>query len=73
MDLGSCSEVIRDGETGFLVSSVDQAVQALERVDEIDRSACRRRVQHCFSIETMVEAYERVYAAIFDLETRKSS
>jgi len=73
MDLGSCREVIKDGETGFLVASVDQAVQAVERVHEIDRSACRRRVQHCFSIETMVEAYERVYAAIFDLEARKSS
>jgi len=72
MDLGSCREVIKDGETGFLVASVDQAVQALERIHEIDRSACRRRVQHCFSIETMVEAYERVYAAIFDLEARKS-
>src|SRR6202162_2765154 len=73
LDLGSCREVIKDGEAGFLVASVDQAVQAVERVHEIDRSACRRRVQHCFSIETMVEAYERVYAAIFDLEARKSS
>jgi glycosyltransferase involved in cell wall biosynthesis len=73
MDLGSCREVIKDRETGFLVASVGQAVQALERVHEIDRSTCRRRVQHCFSIETMVEAYERVYAAIFDLEARKSS
>src|ERR1700722_7707224 len=73
MDLGSCREVIKDGHTGFLVASVDQAVQALDRVHEIDRSACRRRVQHCFSIETMVEAYERVYATIFDLEARKSS
>jgi glycosyltransferase involved in cell wall biosynthesis len=73
MDLGSCREVIKDGETGFLVASVDQAVQALERADEIDRGACRRRIQHCFSIETMVEAYERVYASIFDLEARKSS
>src|SRR6202166_611826 len=38
MDLGSCREVIKDGETGFLVASVDQAVQAVERVHEIDRS-----------------------------------
>jgi len=73
MDLGSCREVIKDGQTGFLVASVDQAIQALARVHEIDRSACRRRVQHCFSIDTMVEAYERVYATIFDLEARKSS
>jgi glycosyltransferase involved in cell wall biosynthesis len=73
MDLGSCREVIKDGETGVLVASVEQAVQAVGRVHAIDRSACRRRVQHCFSIETMVAAYERVYAAIFDLEARKSS
>jgi glycosyltransferase involved in cell wall biosynthesis len=73
MDLGSCREVIKDGETGFLVANIDQAVQALERIHQIDRSACRKRVQHCFSVETMVEAYERVYAAIFDLEARKLS
>jgi len=73
MDLGSCREVIEDGETGFLVASVGETVKALDRVHEIDRSACRQRVQQCFSIETMVEAYERVYADIFDLEARKAS
>src|SRR5256884_10014817 len=73
MDLGSCREVIEDGETGFLVASVEEAGEALERVDEIDRLACRRRVQQCFSMETMVEAYERVYATIFYLEARKAS
>jgi glycosyltransferase involved in cell wall biosynthesis len=73
MDLGSCREVISDGQTGFLVAGVDQAVEALERVNEIDSGTCRRRVQQCFSIETMVEAYEQVYATIFDLEAMKSS
>jgi glycosyltransferase involved in cell wall biosynthesis len=73
MDLGSCREVIEDGRTGFLVNDVNEAVRALKRVSEIDCAACRRRVQQCFSIETMVEAYERVYSAIFDLETKKRS
>jgi glycosyltransferase involved in cell wall biosynthesis len=71
MDLGSCREVIEDGHTGFLVNGVDQAVRALKRLDEIDSSACRQRVQERFSIETMVEAYERVYRTIFELEDRK--
>jgi glycosyltransferase involved in cell wall biosynthesis len=70
MDLGSCREVIEDGKTGFLVHGVNEAVEALKRVDQIDRAACRRRVQNCFSIETMVEAYERVYCTIFDLEAK---
>ena len=71
MDLGSCREVIVDEQTGFLVSSVDQAVRALGRLSEIDRQNCRRRVETCFSIDTMVSTYERVYAEIFKLEERK--
>ena len=71
MDLGSCREVIRDGQTGFLVNNVSQAVAALERVTEIDRGACCRRVQACFCIDTMVQAYERVYTKIFELEEGK--
>ena len=71
MDLGSCREVIADGLTGFLVDSVDQAVQALGRLPEIDRLACRQRVEQLFSIDTMVAAYERVYAAIFEREAKK--
>ena len=66
MDLGSCREVIEHGQTGFLVHSAGEAVQALRRVSEIDSGACRRRVQQNFSIETMVESYERVYARILE-------
>lgn len=73
MDLGSCREVIQDGQTGFLVHNVNEAVQALKRLFEIDRSVCRQRVQQYFSIDTMVEKYEQVYAAIFDLEAKRSS
>ncbi|HTY22806.1 MAG TPA: glycosyltransferase family 4 protein [Desulfomonilaceae bacterium] len=71
MDLGSCREVIKEGETGFLVNNVTEAVRALERIPEIDRHACRRRVRQHFSIETMVEGYEQVYSRIFDLEARR--
>jgi glycosyltransferase involved in cell wall biosynthesis len=71
MDLGSCGEVIKDGQTGFLVDSVPEAVRAVGRVLEIDRSACRSRVQQHFSIETMVEGYERVYRRFFDLEATR--
>jgi len=60
MDLGSCREVIENGRTGFLVNSVHDAVRSLQRLAEIDRTTCRRRVQQRFSIETMVAAYERV-------------
>jgi glycosyltransferase involved in cell wall biosynthesis len=73
MDLGSCREVIEDGQTGFLVNDVEGAVLALARVQEIDSATCRRRVQQRFSIETMVQAYERVYATIFDLQAKRQA
>jgi len=73
MDLGSCREVIKEGQTGFLVNNVNEAARALERLADIDRSACRQRVQQCFSLTTMVEAYERVYSTIFDLEAKRQS
>jgi glycosyltransferase involved in cell wall biosynthesis len=73
MDLGSCREVIEDGRTGFLVNNVNEAVQALQKLSEIDRAACREHVQQRFSIDTMVDAYERVYDNIFDHETKKRS
>src|SRR3954451_20821658 len=73
MDLGSCREVVEDGQTGFLVNNVDEAVRALERLGGIERNACRRRVQVRFSVETMVKAYERVYQTIFELEATRRS
>ena len=73
MNLGSCREVIEDGRTGFLVNNVDQAVRALEHLSEIDRSVCRQRVQRHFSVETMVQAYERVYAAILRTQAKGAS
>jgi glycosyltransferase involved in cell wall biosynthesis len=69
--MGSCREVLQDGQTGFLVNNVNEAVRALNRLSEIDRGACRQRVQQCFSTETMVEGYERVYSTIFDLEAKR--
>jgi len=48
-------------------------VQRLQRLPEIDRTACRKRVRQRFSVETMVESYERVYQTIFDLEARRQT
>ncbi|HZO54655.1 MAG TPA: glycosyltransferase family 4 protein [Bryobacteraceae bacterium] len=73
MDLGSCREVIDDGRTGFLVHDVDDARRALQRIPEINRHACRQRVEQLFSINTMVESYERVYQQIFDREAVRRS
>jgi len=68
MDLGSCREVIADKQTGYLVNSVDEAVEAVKIIDEIDRKKCRKRVEENFTIDRMVEGYEKVYEEIFRRE-----
>jgi len=71
MDRGSCSEVVENGRTGFLVDTVSEAVLALRELGGIDRAACRERVRRLFSVDSMVDGYERVYNRIFDLEQRR--
>lgn len=71
MDLGSCREVIEEGRTGFMVNSVSEAVDRLQRLAEVNSESCRQRVEQRFSVETMVQAYERVYSMIFEREEKK--
>ena len=68
MDLGSCREVIADKQTGYLVNGVDEAVEAVGKIGQIDRKKCRQRVEENFSIDKMVEGYEKVYEEIFRRE-----
>ena len=71
MDLGSCREVIADGQTGYLVNNVDEAVQAVGKIDRIEREKCRRHVEENFTIDRMVSHYEKVYEEIFRREAQK--
>jgi len=38
-------EVIKDGQTGFLVNNIDEAVDKLKAISGLDRSECRSWVQ----------------------------
>jgi glycosyltransferase involved in cell wall biosynthesis len=58
---GSVPEVVADGETGFIVSSVDEMAAAVDRVGELDPHTLRDRVEQRFSAEAMVAGYERAY------------
>ena len=70
-DLGSCREVIADKKTGFLVNNVDEAVDAVNKIDQLDRNDCRKHVEANFTIDKMVEGYEKVYKEIFKIESQK--
>jgi glycosyltransferase involved in cell wall biosynthesis len=61
---GSMPELIQDGKTGFLVKSVDEAVDAVELVHTINRKDCADWAQSMFSRDKMVEDYLAVYKTI---------
>jgi glycosyltransferase involved in cell wall biosynthesis len=58
---GSVPEVVADGETGFIVESLDEMAAAIDRVGELDPHVLRSRVEQRFSAEAMVAGYEQAY------------
>lgn len=61
---GSVPEVIDDGHTGFICSTVEEAVAAAARVHELDRGACRERVLLHFSADRNAQQHEELYSEI---------
>jgi len=57
---GAVPEVVKDGETGFIVKNVREMTEAIKKIGEIDRQKCRERVEKYFSIEKMVADYEKI-------------
>jgi glycosyltransferase involved in cell wall biosynthesis len=58
---GSVPEVIDDGISGVVVSSMEEALAALPKVLELDRKAVRQRFEQRFTVEVMAQAYLKVY------------
>jgi glycosyltransferase involved in cell wall biosynthesis len=61
---GSVPEVIEDGKTGFVVTDVDEAVEAVTHLDEIDRDVCRAEFERRFTAERMATDYVSVYRSL---------
>ncbi|MBI4079159.1 MAG: glycosyltransferase family 4 protein [Candidatus Levybacteria bacterium] len=78
---GSVPEIVVDGKTGFLINpsdidirgkwivqktGIDGLIEAIRRIGEIDRKACRKHVEENFTIEKMVAGYEEVYKKVIE-------
>jgi len=59
---GSMPELIDNGQNGFVIdSNIDLLVEAMKKVDQIDRGLVRQQVEEKFSKETMADNYEKAY------------
>ncbi|MFN2426743.1 MAG: glycosyltransferase family 4 protein [Candidatus Binatia bacterium] len=64
---GSVPEVVQDGVSGFIVNDIEQAVEAVARIDEINRVDCRGYFEERFGVGSMVDAYLDVYDRVMDV------
>ena len=69
---GSMPEIVRDGENGFLVTSVDDAVSAVRASAGLDGRAVRASVEQRFDADRMVEDYLALYHRVVALHRARA-
>lgn len=60
---GSLPEIVRHGGHGWLVETEEELLDAVARIDAIDRAACREHALERFGVARMADDYEHVYRA----------
>jgi glycosyltransferase involved in cell wall biosynthesis len=58
---GSVAEVMEEGQTGFIVTTLEGAVAAARRIPELSRKRCREVFEQRFTSRRMAADYLRVY------------
>lgn len=63
---GGPAEIIQDGKTGFLVEpdSISGLIDAIARLDKIDRQACRHQAETEFSLQALGDRFENWFYKI---------
>jgi glycosyltransferase involved in cell wall biosynthesis len=67
---GAASEIVVDGETGYLVQDAEEMAAAISKTDAIDPYRCRAHVEQRFSPGALADAYLAIYEQIL---SRKES
>ncbi|MGO8781284.1 MAG: glycosyltransferase family 4 protein [Rhodomicrobium sp.] len=61
---GSVSEVIDEGETGFVVKDIGEAAEAVWRAARLDRAKVRAGFERRFTVERMAQSYLEIYNSL---------
>lgn len=68
--MGSMPELIENSKTGYFVSTLDEAVEAVHKIEDIDTYYCRAHAIESFGIQRMVDGYLDIYREIIDNKVR---
>ncbi len=63
---GGPAEIVVPGQTGWLVEpdSVDGLIQAIAKVEQLDRHACRAQAEREYSLAALGDRFEQWFAAV---------
>lgn len=61
---GGIPEIVRHGETGFLINTLAEGVEAVNRLSTLSRAHCRADVEQRFSPSAALIQFETVYRSI---------
>lgn len=67
---GSVPEVMRHGETGYIVNNVDEALEVLPDISKLNRQQCRLIFEDLFSSRRMAHDYLNVYQQLINKHTQ---
>jgi glycosyltransferase involved in cell wall biosynthesis len=65
---GALPEIVEQGRHGFLINSIEDGVSAVQRIGEISRTECRRRVEERFTLPVVADQYLELYE-VFQSDT----
>jgi len=67
LNRGAVPEIVINKKTGFVVKTLKGMIGALKKIDKINRFDCRKLVEQKFTVERMVNNYEKVYFRLLNL------
>jgi glycosyltransferase involved in cell wall biosynthesis len=70
---GAVAEVIEEGRTGFIVTDLEDAIEAVRRVPDLSRARCRQVFEKRFTATRMARDYVKEYMRIIDRRMRRLS
>lgn len=70
-DKGPVREIVKDGETGFIVKDKKEMIQAIKKINKIKRKSCRKHVEKNFDIKKMGGEYEKIYKKVIKQAWKK--
>ena len=69
---GSVPEVVEDGVSGYVVDDLDELVAKVTEISNLDRKACRARVENLYSETAVVDGYLAIYRQMLTKRTMQN-